>query len=337
MIQEAIKKLKNKNDLTEKETYESMKEIMEGEVTPAQIASFLTSLSMKGETVEEIYSCAKLMREKAVNINPPESAVDTCGTGGDGKGTFNVSTISSFVIAGAEVPVAKHGNRSVSSNSGSADLMEELDIKINLKPAKIEKCMEEIGFGFMYALIFHKAMKHANDVRKQLGIRTIFNLLGPLTNPGSVDYQLLGVYDKDLTEPFAEVLKKFNLKHALVVHGFGLDELSLTGVNHISELKDGKITNYTISPQSLGFEKISIQEIKSKGIKHNSEIALSVLKGDQSPFYDMVLLNSGAALYVSEKVDNIQEGIKLAEESIQSGKAEEKLQAIMDYTKKLGD
>ncbi len=337
MIKKSINKVKNGNDLTGKECYLTMKEIIEGKATDSQISSFLTALSMKGEKTDEISAAAKLMREKAVSIETPSSAVDLCGTGGDGFDTFNISTISSFVVAGAGVPVTKHGNRSVSSSSGSADLMEELGVKIDLEPIKVEQCIEEIGIGFMFAPLFHKAMKHAIKPRKEISIRTIFNLLGPLTNPGEVDYQLLGVYDERLTEIFGEVLKNLGLNHALVVHGSGLDELTVTGQNTVTELSDGKLFTYTFQPEEYGFKESSLKEIKAGNVKENAEIAYSILNGEKSTKLNMILLNSGAALYAADQVSSIEDGIDLAKKTIESGKALQKLNSLIDFTQIEGD
>ncbi|MFO7793151.1 MAG: anthranilate phosphoribosyltransferase [Candidatus Saliniplasma sp.] len=333
MIKGAIKKVTEGYDLMEQETYQAMKEIMEGEASDAQISSFLTALSMKGESVDEIFACAKVMREKAHSIRVPTTAVDLCGTGGDGLGTFNVSTISSLVVAGTDVPVAKHGNRSVSSRSGSADLMECLGVDIELDPSDVERCIRDIGIGFMFAPNFHGAMKHAIGPRRQIGIRTLFNLLGPLTNPGDVNHQLLGVYEESLTDFFAEVLKKFGVEHALVVHGSGLDELTITGRNKITEVKRGSITSYHLVPEELGFNRSEIDEIKAGSVARNVEIADSVLDGDDSPYRHMVLLNAGASLYAADRVKDMEAGVELAKKSIDSGRAKEKLDELIDHTK----
>ncbi|MFO8109090.1 MAG: anthranilate phosphoribosyltransferase [Thermoplasmata archaeon] len=336
MIKGAIKKVSAGYDLSESETYLSMCEIMEGRASDAQISSFLTALCMKGETVEEIYACAKVMREKANRITVPAGAVDLCGTGGDDMRTFNISTISSLVVAGAGVTVAKHGNRSVSSKSGSADLMEYMGVNIELNARKVERCIEDVGIGFMFAPRFHLAMKYALTPRQEIGIRTLFNLIGPLSNPGEVKHQLIGVYDQNLTVPFAQVLMRFGVKHAMVVHGSGLDELTLTGKNNITELKDGLVYSYTLNPEDVCLGKVDLRDIRANSIDENVDIAHSVLDGEYGPARDTVLLNAGASLYVADLVGDITEGIKIAEETIDSGRAKEKLHSLVRYTQKAG-
>ncbi len=336
MIKRAIKKVSSGCDLSESETYHSICEIMEGRASNAQISSFLTALSMKGETVDEIYACAKVMREKADRIDVPSGAVDLCGTGGDGMGTFNVSTISSLVAAGAGVKVAKHGNRSVSSKSGSADLMEYMGVDIDLDPKMVERCIREVGIGFMFAPRFHLAMKHALTPRQEIGIKTLFNLIGPLSNPGEVEHQLIGVYDPSLTVPFAHVLMRSGVRHAMVVHGSGLDELTLTGKNKITEIKDGSISSYSLYPEDVGLGKVDVNDIRAGTVGENARIAYSVLGGKGGPTRDMVLLNAGAAIYVADHVGDITEGIRLAEDTIDSGLAKEKLRSLIDHTQKAG-
>ncbi len=337
MIKGAIKKISSGHDLSETETYRSMYEIMEGRASEAQISSFLTALSMKGETVDEIYACVKVMREKAHGIVVPYEAVDLCGTGGDGMGTFNVSTISSLVVAAAGVPVAKHGNRSASSNSGSADLMEYMGININLGPKEIERCIDEIGIGFIFAPNFHRAMKYAMTPRQEIGIRTLFNLIGPLSNPGDVKRQLIGVCEPRLTNLFARVLRRFEIERAMIVHGSGLDELTLTGQNQITELNDRSIRSYTLEPKDIGLNEITVKDIRAAGREENADIAYSILEGEKSPYRDMVLLNAAATIYIADSASTISEGIKLAEETIDSGRAKEKLHSLVYYTQKIGD
>jgi len=334
MIKESIGKLVKGQDLSEEETLEVMREIMNGEATPAQIAGFITALRIKGETVNEIFAGAKVMREKAETIRVSENAVDLCGTGGDCSGTFNISTTASFVVAGAGIPVAKHGNRSVSSKSGSADVLEALGININLQPKEVEECVREIGIGFLFAPTFHRAMKHAIDPRKEIGIRTVFNLLGPLSNPANVKFQLLGVYDSALTETMANALKMFRIKHALVVNGSGLDELSTINRTKISELKNGNVISYFLAPEELGFKKAKLEDIKGGSAKENAKITLSVLDGEHSAHADIVLLNAGAAIYVAGKSKNIKEGIKLAREAVENGNAKKKLLQLIEKTQR---
>jgi len=336
MIKEAIGKIIKNQDLSTDETLDVMEEIMGGKATSAQISSFITALRMKGETVDEIYACAKVMRETAIRINVPEKSIDTCGTGGDSLGTFNISTTAAFVVAGAGIPIAKHGNRSVSSKSGSADLLEALDVNIKLNPIEVEKCVRQLGIGFLFAPTFHKAMKYAITPRKEIGIRTVFNILGPLTNPADVKYQILGVYDASLTETLAEVLKKFGVKHALVVNGSGLDELSTIDKTQISELKNGRVETYQITPEQFGIEKTKVKNILGGDSKRNAEITLSVLDGIESHYTDIVLLNAGAAIYVSDECNSISEGIELARNSIKNGHAKQKLEMLIQKTKDFG-
>ncbi len=332
MIQEGIGKLVRKEDLSEGEMLAVMNEIMSGIATPVQIASFITALRMKGETVDEIYACAKVMREKASKISVPENAIDICGTGGDESGTFNISTTATFVVVGAGVPIAKHGNRSVSSKSGSADLLEALRVNIELTPKEVEHCIQEIGIGFLFAPTFHKAMKYAIGPRKEIGVRTVFNVLGPLTNPANVKLQLLGVYDGSLTEKLAYVLKKFEIKHALVVNGSGLDEVSTISKTKISELKNGEVETYSVTPEQLGIKRTKLENIKGGSPQENAGITLSVLNGEDSVYTDIVLLNAGAALYVAGKSKNIEEGMKLAQKAIETGKAMKKLDMLIEKT-----
>lgn len=330
-----LNKLLKQENLTYSETKEVMNNIMEGKLNNSQIASFLTALRIKGETVDEITACAEIMREKAFSIKPNvENYVDTCGTGGDGTNSFNISTITAFVTAGADVPVAKHGNRSVSSKSGSADVMKELGINIDIKPDKVKECIEKIGIGFLFAPSFHKAMKFAMPVRRELGIRTIFNVLGPLTNPANAKAQLMGVFAVNLTETLANVLKNLGLKHAMVVHGSGLDEIAIHNETQISELKNGKVMTYKIKPEEFGIKTSSISSIKGGKPKENAEIIMNILNGERSPKRDIVILNSGAAIYVSGKAETFHKGIKLAEKSIDSKNALKKLEELKEFTNK---
>ena len=268
-IQEAISKVVVKEDLTENEMVDVMNEIMGGEATGAQIGSFITALRMKSETIEEITGAVRVMREKATAIDSGVDTaagnvlVDTCGTGGDSSGTFNVSTTTAFVVAGAGIPVAKHGNRSISSNCGSADVLEAIGVKLDISPKKVGQCIQEIGIGFLFAPALHGAMKHAIGPRKEMGIRTIFNILGPLTNPAGANVQVLGVFSSDLTEPLAHVLHKLGSKRALVVHGEGnLDELTVTGLTKVSELMNGKVTTYAINPEDFGLNKAKLEDLQ---------------------------------------------------------------------------
>jgi anthranilate phosphoribosyltransferase len=333
-IREAIANLVDRRDLTEGETISVMNQVMTGDATPSQVASFLTALRMKGETIQEVTGAARVMREKAVHVNAGSGCVlDTCGTGGDQKETFNISTVSAFVVAGAGVTVAKHGNRSVSSRSGSADVRGALGVKIDVSKEVVERCLEEVGIGFLFAPLLHEAMKYAVGPRREIGIRTIFNLLGPLTNPAEATHQLVGVYDRDLTEMAANVLKNLGSIRAMVVHGHdGLDEISLTGPTFVAEVYQGRISSRILHPEECGFTLCSMESLKGGDPEQSAATARAVLRGAQGPTRDIVLLNSGAALYVSEKASSITEGVELARDSIDSGRASEKLERLVRVT-----
>ncbi|MFH1424335.1 MAG: anthranilate phosphoribosyltransferase [archaeon] len=325
MIREAIKLVVERKELSSELAEGAMKEIMNGTATPAQIAALLTALRVKGETTMEIIAFAKVMRKFCEHINPKGTLVDTCGTGGDSKKTFNVSTAAAFVAAGAGVKIAKHGNLSVTSKCGSADVLEELGVNLDLEPQQVERCIEQIGIGFMFAPNFHPAMKHALPVRKELGIRTVFNLLGPLTNPANAGAQVLGVFDPGLTETLAEVLRGLGTRHALVVHSEGMDELGL-GKTKVSELKNGQIETYFLDAGELGFKNKDIQESES-----SAETILRILKGAKGPERDIVVLNAATTIYVGGRAETIKEGVGLAENSIDSGKALEKLNLLRRF------
>ncbi|MDP4181745.1 MAG: anthranilate phosphoribosyltransferase [Bacillota bacterium] len=337
MIQNSIKKLVLGNDLTENEIIDSMNIIMEGNATQAQIGGFITSLRIKGETVEEIAGCAKVMRDKAERFVPNiDYFIDTCGTGGDGSNSFNISTASAIVAAAGGVSVAKHGNRSISSLTGCADVLEALGVNINLTSEQAKKCIEDIGICFMFAPAFHKSMKHAAGPRKELGIRTIFNILGPLTNPAGAKGQLMGVFDGKLTETLAKVLLKLGVERAMVVNGLdGMDEITTTTSTKISEVKDGEVCTFELEPEEYGMKIASKGDLTGGDAKANGEIILSIFKGDKGPKRDIVLLNSAAALYVGKKAGSIKEGIKIAAKIIDSGNAMEKLDRLIEYTSKL--
>ena len=333
MIKEAIAKLVEKNNLTESEAEAVMNQIMHGEATPSQIGAFLTALRMKGETVAEITGCARAMRANAINVTPTqEILIDTCGTGGDTTGTFNISTVVSLVVAGAGLAVAKHGNRSVSSSCGSADLFETLGVKIDLGPEEVAKCIDEVGIGFLFAPRFHPAMKHAAGPRREMGIRTIFNILGPLANPAPVSIQLMGVYTPDLTEALAQVLDSLGIHQALVVNGGGLDELSTTATNTVSQLKNGEVTTYSINPGELGLPLTRLEELKGGTPQENAEIALNLLRGESGAKRDVVLLNAAAALVAAKKAEDFRIGITIAAESIDSGQALKKLEQLIQLS-----
>lgn len=333
-IREAIEKLVNRINLSEAETVEVMDQIMTGDATPLQVAAFLTALRMKGETVEEITGAARVMREKAHRVKVGAATVlDTCGTGGDQKGTFNISTTSAFVVAGAGVKVAKHGNRSVSSQSGSADVLAALGVKVDAPKERVEACIEQIGIGFLFAPLLHEAMKYAVQPRRDIGIRTIFNLLGPLTNPAMANHQLIGLYSGDLVGMIAHVLKNLGSARAMVVHGLeGLDEISLCGPTQVAELREGEVREYRIDPEELGLRRCALADLQGGSADRSATIVRSVLQGEKGPARDVVLLNSGAALYVSGIAPSIAEGMRVAAESIDSGKARRKLDDLVRMT-----
>ncbi len=342
-IKSAISKVILGHNLSEDNMFAVMNEIMSGEATPAQIGSFITALRMKGETVEEITGAVRVMREKATSIQTGVEVeqggilVDTCGTGGDGSGTFNVSTTSAFVVAGAGIVVAKHGNRSVSSKCGSADVLEAAGVALDLSPEHIGLCIQEVGIGFLFAPALHGAMKYAIGPRKEIGIRTIFNILGPLTNPAGANIQVIGVFDGGLTEPLADVLGKLGTKRALVVHGEGnLDELTVTGTTRVSELKDGRVVTYTISPEDAGLTVSTLEELLGgETVEDSVEQMKAILKGEPGPKRDMVLINSGAALMAAGMCEDLKEGVKKAAEVIDSGKAFEKLERLVAFSQEL--
>jgi anthranilate phosphoribosyltransferase len=328
MIKRSLAQLVQGRDLTENEMIETMKAIMEGWTSPAQIGSFLTALRLKGETVDEITGAARVMRDKSLKIKlKAPIVIDTCGTGGDGAQTFNISTTVAFIVAAAGIPVAKHGNRAISSRCGSADLLEALGIRVDLPPAKVEQSLEETGLGFLFAPVFHQAMKHAAGPRKELGFRTVFNLLGPLTNPAAANCQLVGVYHPKLTEVIAQVLQRLGTKRAVVVHGGGgLDELSLDGVNIATILEDGKITTLRFQATELGLISAPKKSLGGGGPVENGRITLNILKGvEVGPRLAVVLLNAGAALLAAGLVADLKAGIALAEKLVFEGKAYAKL------------
>ncbi len=333
-IREAIDKLVNRVNLSEADTVDVMNQIMTGEATPLQVASFLTALRMKGETVEEITGAARVMREKAHRVNVGgKTVLDTCGTGGDQKGTFNISTTSAFVVAGAGVDVAKHGNRSVSSQSGSADVLGALGVKVDAPKERVEQCIAKIGIGFLFAPLLHEAMKYAVGPRRDIGIRTIFNILGPLTNPAMARYQLIGIYSGELVATIANVLKNLGSAGAMVVHGLeGLDEISLCGPTKVAELRDGQVREYVLEPEQVGLKRCKLEELHGGSAEQSALIVKAILAGEKGPARDVVLLNSGAALYVSGKAASVQDGISLAAASIDSGKARQKLEQLVELT-----
>ncbi len=334
MIKEAIENVVANENLRESEMMEVMDEVMEGKATPAQIASFITALRMKGETVEEVAGAARIMRQKATRIDARSPIiVDAVGTGGDGMNTFNISTTTAFVVAAAGITVAKHGNRAVSSSCGSADVLEALGVNISAGPEIVEECIQQIGIGFLFAPRLHGAMKYAIGPRREIGIRTIFNMLGPLTNPAGATSLLIGVYDPRLTEMFAGVLKSLGAKRAFVVHGSdGIDEATVTGETRVSELKDGLITTYNINAIDIFGEAYRGEEITGGDPSLNAKITMDVLTGKDGACRKIVLLNAALAIMAGEKAKDIREGIARAEECIDSRAAIKKLQALIELS-----
>jgi len=333
-IQQAIQRVLDNQDLNIDEMNQVMRIIMTGEATPAQIGGFLIGLRMKGETVDEIAAAATVMRELASGVKVSgDNIVDIVGTGGDGSNTFNISTACTFVVAAAGGTVAKHGNRSVSSKSGSADLLEAAGVNLNLTPEQVAECIEKIGVGFMFAPLHHSAMKHAIGPRKEMAVRTIFNILGPLTNPAGAPNQLLGVFSDDLVEPLAEVLNKLGSNHVLVVHSKdGMDEISIGANTRVSELKNGKIETYTITPEQFGFVSTDISTLAVNSAEESLAVINNVLDNTAGAARDIVVLNSGAAIYAANLVGSLEEGIKKADEVIASGAAKEKLEALVSLS-----
>ena len=318
-------------DLTEEESTFIFNEIMEGKLSEIEISSFLTGLKMKGESLNEIVGAVKILRKKSKKINSPENTIDTCGTGGDNIGTLNISTAAALVAASLDIKIAKHGNRSVSSKSGSADVLEKLGIKINLDEKKLEKTLFEKNFCFMFAQDFHTAMKFVSQVRKNLGTRTIFNLLGPLLNPANTKKQLIGVYDKKWINIHINVLKKLESEHVLVVHGQdGLDEISLSNKSYISELKNNKINEYIFNPEDIGYELIDINEIKGGDSEYNAKQIMKMLSGEFSNFQKIVEINAGAVIYLSGKANNLKDGAILAKKCINDGLAKSYIMNILN-------
>ncbi len=348
MIKEAIGKIVDGFDLTREEMISCMNEIMTGVATQAQIGSFITALRFKGETVEEITGAVIVMREKATKINiagnlvdmdrddiniDRETVVDTCGTGGSGTNTFNISTTVAFVVSGAGLRVAKHGNRGVSSACGSADVIKALGVNIDISPEKVKECIEKIGIGFLYAPLFHNAMKFAIGPRREIGIRTIFNILGPLTNPANATCQVLGVYEEGLTDKLANVLNNLGAKRAFVVYGLDtLDEITITGETKISELKNKKIKSYYVKPQDFGMKRAELDEIKGGTVEENADIVKKILEGEKGPRQDVVLLNASAALIAGGMAKDFKDGIDIARSSIEAGRAKEKLEKLIKFT-----
>src|SRR5207249_2676240 len=348
IITEAVRALVDRRDLTRIEAAAAMEAIMTGAATGAQIGAFLTALRMKGETVEELIGFAQVMRQKVVRIRARgddvagisgtdrEMLIDTCGTGGDATGTFNVSTATAFVVAGAGLRVAKHGNRSVSSLCGSADVVETLGVSLDLAPLKVARCVEEVGIGFLYAPLLHTAMKHVMAARREMGVRTVFNMLGPLTNPAGANAQLIGVYADSLCDPLARVLAELGTIRAYVVHGAdGLDEITNTGESHIAEVHEGVVRSARVRPEDFGMPRASIADLQGGDREENARIIRQVLGGETGPRRDIVLMNAAAALVVGGKARDLKEGVGLAADSVDSGKAAGKLSALVDFSHRL--
>ncbi len=334
MLKQFILQVMSGEHLKVEQAEAAMQIIMSGQGNPSQIAALLTALKIKGETSEEIAGFAKTMKRYGVHIDKKDKEViDTCGTGGGQKPTFNISTTVAFVVAGAGLTVAKHGNRAVSSTCGSADVLKALSVEVDIPPQQVAGMMEEVGIGFLYAPRFHQAMKYAAGVRKELGFRTLFNLLGPLTNPANADSQLIGVYEPALTEKLGGALLEMDVKRAMVVHSMdGMDEISASAPTQVTEVRDGKMQTYLINPQEYGFTFGSEPVCKGGTPEENAKTVLSVLQGHKGPNRDIVLINSAAALWVGQKAQSLEEGIKLAAESIDSGAALAKLEGMRTFT-----
>lgn len=333
-MQSAIKAVTEKQDLTRDEMTQVMNLIMTGQATDSQIGGFLIGLRMKGETIDEVTAAASVMRELSTKVTAPdEYLVDTCGTGGDSSGSFNISTASVFVTAAAGAHVAKHGNRSVSSKSGSADVLETAGVNLDITPQQVADCIENVGAGFLFAIKHHGAMKHAIGPRKEMAVRTIFNVLGPLTNPASAPNQVIGVFSKDWIEPLAQVLKKLGSRHVMVVHADdGMDEISIASATSVAELKNGEITTYSIQPEDFSMVRADLLAIKAKDSDDSLKIIKSVLDNKDGAAKDIVCLNAGAAIYVSGLTDSLAAGIEKAKEVIADGKAKEKFEALVTYS-----
>lgn len=346
MIVEVLHKVVGRQDLTREEAYTVMKCLMTGQATEAEIAALLTAMRMKGETVEELTGFAQLMREKVVSVPtkyssdravPPDHIlVDTCGTGGDAKGTFNISTTAAFVVAGAGIPVAKHGNRSVSGRCGSADVIEALGIPLDLPPERVGRCIDEIGIGFLFAPLLHPAMKHVMAVRRRIRIRTLFNILGPLTNPAAAVAQVIGVSEAGLTEVLADVLNRLGCRRAFVVHGKeGLDEISTVGETKISELRLGQVRTYYVRPEDFGMRRATLADLQGGDAATNAGIIREILRGSSGPRRDIVLVNAGAAIAAGAGAQDIEEGIAAAARSLDSGAAWNKLEKVVAFCEQL--
>ncbi|MEO5378429.1 MAG: anthranilate phosphoribosyltransferase [Magnetococcus sp. DMHC-6] len=331
MIQQAIATLTTKKNLTQEMAHTVMQQIMSGETTPAQMGAYLMGLRLKGETVAEIAGSAQAMRDQALKVYAPGTVVDTCGTGGDGMGSFNISTTAAFVVAACGLTVAKHGNRSISSKCGSADLLKALGVNIEAPVAVVERCLAEAGIGFLFAPHHHGAMRHAMGVRRELGVRTVFNLLGPLTNPAGASYQVIGVFAPEWLEPLAQVLGRLGSVRALIVHGWdGMDEITLTGSTAVAELHaDGSVTTWSLDPTALGLTLTTSAHLQGGDAEKNVAITRAILAGEKGPRQEIVALNAGAALYVTGVATSLQEGFTRAIAALESGRAKERLDQLI--------
>ena len=345
MILESLKRVVEREDLNAEEAFLTMGEIMSGKATDAQIAAFLTALRLKGETVAEITGFARAMREKVSPVRvrgqvdaslsgtDREALVDTCGTGGDASNTFNISTATAFVVAGAGIPVAKHGNRSVSSLCGSADVVEALGVSLELSPEQVGRCIDEVGIGFLYAPLLHKAMKYVMTARREIRIRTVFNILGPLTNPAGASAQVMGVYQEGLTEVLARVLHELGSRRAYVVHGLdGLDEVSPSAETKVSEVRDGHVNTYRVSPEDFGLKRARLSDLQGGNAAENAQVIRRILGGDEGPKRDVVLMNASLAIAAGGKASGFREGVAAAARAIDSGAAMEKLRKLVEFS-----
>jgi anthranilate phosphoribosyltransferase len=349
VITEAVRGLIERRNLTRLEAAGAMQAIMSGEATHIQIAAFLTALRMKGETIDELIGFAEVMRQKAVRVRTRgqevaamtgtdrDMLIDTCGTGGDVSSTFNVSTATAFVVAGAGVRVAKHGTRAISSLCGSADVVETLGVSLDLTPAQVGRCVDEVGIGFLYAPLLHTAMRHVMTARREMAVRTVFNILGPLTNPAGANAQVIGVYSPALTEPIARVLSELGTVRAFVVHGAdGLDEISTTGESRVSEVREGAVRNFPVRPEDLGLPRATLKDLRGGDREENAQIIRDLLQGQRGPRRDIVLMNAAAALVVAGKAPDLPQGVKIAEQSIDSAAAHGKLVDLVQLSRRLG-
>jgi anthranilate phosphoribosyltransferase len=337
MIRESIASIVQGHSLSFQEAAQVMEEIMDGEATSAQFAAFTTALRIKGETIDEITGLASVMREKAIPVHVTPPVLDTCGTGGDGLSSFNISTTAAFVVAGAGIKVAKHGNRAMSSGCGSADTLEALGLKIDLGAEEVSQCIEEVGIGFMFAPLYHPSMKHAAAPRREIGIRTIFNVLGPLSNPARAEYQLIGVPSREIGYKLAHALYRLGTKHSLVVHGIdGMDEITISGKSFIWDIDEQRVSSpYEICPDDFGINTASINDIKGGTPPENADRLRSILKGQKGPRRNIVILNAAAALVASNKAPDFMAGIHMAKEAIDSGRALDRLEALIKLSQNL--